>query len=529
MATLPGLPMFGHGQIEGFSEKYGMEFQRAYWDEIPDQYLVERHTREIFPLLRRRYLFAEVQHFLLYDFYTPEGQVDEDVFAYSNREGDDCSLVFYHNRYSDTRGWINASAAYSIKSDQGDERILIQSNLGAGLDLANEADCYVIFRDYVQNLEYIRNCQEIHQRGLYIELGAYHCHVFLNFRQVKDDEQGQYAHLASLLEGRGVPSIDEALKEIDLQPILEPYRALMNANMIGRLIDCRWRSKDSLSGPLQAETLNLTLAQVEQDFVRLLLAIQQFSGSADKEHPSEVPAPDLAKEIQNDLINVLSLPALVYQTDALYPLDPGRSKVYTAALRYLSGGPNEEFNLTNGSPALWGVLFAWIFTRKLGKILKPTDDQELTNTWLDEWLLAKSILSALQESGLNEWSASRGVALVRILVSRDAWYKPILTGEQSLQQTLEAWFADPIIQRFLGVNRYQDHFWFNKESFEELIWWFFTAAVIGRSETETLPSQLAGKADTEHITACYTIVMKLLEAESRSSYQVEKLIEGLLA
>ena len=49
MATLPGLPMFGHGQIEGFAEKYGMEYQRAYWDEPVDAYLVARHEREIFP------------------------------------------------------------------------------------------------------------------------------------------------------------------------------------------------------------------------------------------------------------------------------------------------------------------------------------------------------------------------------------------------------------------------------------------------------------------------------------------------
>ena len=26
MVTMPGLPMFGHGQIEGFEEKYGMEY-----------------------------------------------------------------------------------------------------------------------------------------------------------------------------------------------------------------------------------------------------------------------------------------------------------------------------------------------------------------------------------------------------------------------------------------------------------------------------------------------------------------------
>ncbi len=69
MATLPGLPMFGHGQIEGYGERYGMEYRRAYHDESPDTWLVARHEREISPLLHRRALFAEVRDFLLYDFY----------------------------------------------------------------------------------------------------------------------------------------------------------------------------------------------------------------------------------------------------------------------------------------------------------------------------------------------------------------------------------------------------------------------------------------------------------------------------
>ncbi|HVO41273.1 MAG TPA: alpha-amylase family glycosyl hydrolase, partial [Aggregatilineales bacterium] len=85
MVTLPGLPMFGHGQIEGFSEKYGMEYRRAYWDEQPDTYLIQRHEHEIFPLCKKRYLFAGVQNFLLYDFFRGDGSVDENVFAYSNR------------------------------------------------------------------------------------------------------------------------------------------------------------------------------------------------------------------------------------------------------------------------------------------------------------------------------------------------------------------------------------------------------------------------------------------------------------
>ncbi|MBM3137912.1 MAG: alpha-amylase, partial [Chloroflexi bacterium] len=77
MATMPGLPMFGHGQIEGLTEKYGMEYKRAYWDEYPDQQLIDRHNWQIFPLLERRWLFANVENFYLYDFFDQNGIVDE--------------------------------------------------------------------------------------------------------------------------------------------------------------------------------------------------------------------------------------------------------------------------------------------------------------------------------------------------------------------------------------------------------------------------------------------------------------------
>ncbi len=129
MATLPGLPMFGHGQIEGFTEKYGMEYRRAYWDEQVDWDLVHRHEREIFPLLRRRYLFAEVGTFpALRSLSRPKGDVNEDVFAYSNRAGDERALVVYHNKYANTRGWIRTSVGYAGKTGKGEERRLMQKD-----------------------------------------------------------------------------------------------------------------------------------------------------------------------------------------------------------------------------------------------------------------------------------------------------------------------------------------------------------------------------------------------------------------
>jgi len=131
LATMPGLPMIGHGQVEGFSEKYGMEYRRAYRDEHPDGWLVERHEREVFPLFHRRYLFAGVADFLLYDFFETGGSVNEDVFAYSNRLGNERALIVYHNRFAETSGWIRTSVAYSVP-DGGGRRSSALSGRGAG-------------------------------------------------------------------------------------------------------------------------------------------------------------------------------------------------------------------------------------------------------------------------------------------------------------------------------------------------------------------------------------------------------------
>jgi hypothetical protein len=46
LATLPGLPMFGHGQVEGFREKYGMEFRRPKW-EVAQQGLIGGTTAHL--------------------------------------------------------------------------------------------------------------------------------------------------------------------------------------------------------------------------------------------------------------------------------------------------------------------------------------------------------------------------------------------------------------------------------------------------------------------------------------------------
>ena len=53
MVTMPGLPMFGHGQIEGLLREVRHGVPPRLLGRAPDPWLVERHEREIFPLLRQ--------------------------------------------------------------------------------------------------------------------------------------------------------------------------------------------------------------------------------------------------------------------------------------------------------------------------------------------------------------------------------------------------------------------------------------------------------------------------------------------
>jgi len=221
MVTMPGLPMFGHGQIEGFTEKYGMEYKKAYWHEEIDWYLVQRHEVEVFPLMKKRHLFSGVENFALYDFYTPQGWVNEDVFAYSNRVGDERALIIYHNKYASTTGWIRYSTA--MMSEEGK---LIQKTLSQALNLKSESQYYYIFKDYKTGLDYIRQGKELAEKGLYVELGAYQYHIFLDFKEVCDDNRGYYARLTDSLNGRGAPNMNEEYKKIYFEPLLLLFKQL---------------------------------------------------------------------------------------------------------------------------------------------------------------------------------------------------------------------------------------------------------------------------------------------------------------
>jgi len=485
MVTMPGLPMFAHGQIEGFAEKYGMEYRYAKWNEEPDWDFIRRHEREIFPLVKRRHLFAEVQNFLLYDFYAPEGYVNEDVFAYSNRSGGERTLVIYHNKYASARGWVRTSAAYSIKAGEGEERRLVQKTMGEGLGLTPEDATFTLFRDQVTGLEYIRKSRELCEKGLYVELGAYKYHVFADFREVRDNQWQQYAHIAGYLNGRGAPSVEDVFKEILLQPVQHAFEELINPDLFRRLTEARvFRAE---AKPDQA-----IMEEIEQKMVNLLLEAKKFSSGSEDERT-------IANEVRQKLEAILRLPAISIRAPWVDVKEAVKEKLADHLIP-------------------WGTLLSWLFVHALGKVVHQKDFPELSRSWIDEWRLGKTIVRVLQDLGIEEEAAWRAVVLVKLMTSYHRWF-----GEKRAYPLVESLLKDNEVQQFLQINRYNDILWFNREAFDDLLGWLM---VMGAAEISS-PPQRPARQIAKDLEDCNGMIQRLKEAAKKSACQVEKLLEIL--
>jgi glycosidase len=178
LATLPGLPMLGHGQVEGFRERYGMEFRRARWEEPVDDQHAGHFAWAIVPLLKRRAEFSGTDRFHLYDALDDAANVVEDVYAYSNGSGESRSLVLVHHHYGETTVRIDHSVR-AAKPGGGGPKSSVR--LGDALELhgagAPADDVVLRLWDRRSDWELKRTAGELRREGLRVTLGAYEARV----------------------------------------------------------------------------------------------------------------------------------------------------------------------------------------------------------------------------------------------------------------------------------------------------------------------------------------------------------------
>jgi glycosidase len=486
MVTFPGLPMFGHGQIEGFAEKYGMEYRHAYLDEKVDETLVQRHDREIFPLLKKRRLFSGVENFWLFDFFTVNGHANENVFAFTNSDGKNHALVIVNNNLHSSEGWLNISSARLVNQS------VSQRSLAETLGLTNTRHEYVIFRDQISGLQFIRHIDDLIQHGFHIHLNGYEYHVFYDFRLVSSDNKHDYRRLQEYLGEGGIPEIENGLTELFIQPVLKPYRELVNAGYFKYLI-----------GFTQLENSQVPLAVLQEAKMKVNAFLKGIEVALGEPLPEKVP---VSAEILACLKAILVLKNLTNEAAVT------KMQKMQQAARYIMDGLT-EVNLY--------TLFAWCFTSQIGRSKAADVDGLLSEAWAEEWQLYKTSAGVLTQLGFTDEDVARSMKAIRLITGQEDWYTEL--GHKSLSEIAKSWFSKPEIQSFIQLNRFEDALWYDRAGFNEFLWWMAVTAYI---HCEMKPQCTHNEA-AEILLGCYAIIQDLSEADQGSDYKFEKLMDRI--
>jgi len=531
LVTMPGLPMFGHGQIEGFEEKYGMEYRRSYRDEVPDGYLVDRHEREIFPLMKRRSLFSGSVLFRIYDLYCGGGSVNENVFAYSNRAWingyEERALIFYNNSYYETAGWIKISDP-AIPSEGG----VCRDTLSEALAIHGDSKYFTLLREQKSNLWFIRSSKAISENGFFVSLKGYETQVFIDIYEVEDDVKGRWARLNHDLNGSGVLNPQAAIKDIFLGELYyrftELFKPEITAQMDSLLTSSSFQEtydslfKESIDAFNKTASQFISGAGTYDEWV-----IKDKKGAVIKF--TAVDNDTIQNEFKTFITNIK-----LFREELLNSLsEPGADIKGAAAIGIIASQEEiaSKFNIKCltllSGPVFYKVLLSYSALSLLSLIIgKEANGRHAAALAFDHWDIGRKLRDTLCSAAEQEaWRITdiiravlcRSGSLSGRKTSQTAW-KQILSGDPAAvaAKVIENNYNDDDFKRILGINLFDDAVWFNKEGFEDALFYSLCFFIIDGS------LDISVNEKYNCVSSIYNVLTK---AKNKSEFRFDTLLD----
>ena len=481
LITLPGLPMFAHGQVEGLSEKYGMEYKRAYYDEFADDNLVIRHEKEIFPLTKKRYLFSQVDNFELYDFIDSHGISNENVFAFTNRSGNEVSLVIYNNSYSEAIGNVTGSCERAF----GEEGRTSTTTIDKALGINSGYGFYYIFKDYIQQLEFIVSGSEISSAGFYFHLMGYQRKVLLDFREVYDAD-GRYKVLHDQLNGRGVYSIERSLSEMNLAPVHNSLTNLFTSIKFSRLLlALDFANKDEIEIP-----------EIDEEVSRIISNLSKIKSLNTSQS-------ELISQIQSDISSFKDFNKFFLEIS-----EAKRPAKWVAEVKSILYPENDIERKK--------ILSFLLLNRILFQILKSINSTDSKSFSFDELLLWKPLFEIY--GFLRYDDPGKSYELSKILFDSD------ISFNENVDRYFIKLFDEDIITSFVQVNEYENTKYFNKERIEELVKWHFIISCTNLFSENIFKGKVSKTFFKDSFKLTFENYSGIVQKILKSGYKVENLI-----
>ncbi len=497
LVTLPGLPMFAHGQLEGFSEKYGMEYKRSYYTEFVDEHLVWQHEKEIFPLTKKRYLFSQVYNFEFYDFIDQHSNVNENVFAFTNKIGDEVALVIYNNSYSEAFGTIN----YTCEKAFGEEGRTRTTSIDKALGINPAYGYYYIFKDPIQQLEFIYRGSDISSSGIYFHLMGYQKRILLDKKEIFDTD-GRYKMLYDYLNGKGVDSIERVSHELNLAPFHNSLINFFTSIKFSRIL-------------LSLDFYNPEITELPETDDEILRIYNELS----KIRSLSISSEEFLENIETDLSVISDFNLSFAET-----IRTKKNTKWITEVRSILFNKDDAARKRDLSFLIINTVFS--------RILKSLNNSNDIQNHFEDLILWKAFFEFAgfhnyDDSG-RMYELSKSLVQANNILFTDLENKSKKVSEKKEQDILKNYlynlFEDENISRFIQVNEYLHIRYFNKERVEELLRWIFIITLInkcGLTNGKKIPSQ---KYFTDKLKNYYQTYLKILELIAKSEYKVDLLL-----
>jgi hypothetical protein len=349
---------------------------------------------------------------------------------------------------------------------------------------------FVAFRDARTGLEYLRSTKDLWAHGLAVSLDAYRSNVFWEFRDIWDGVAGQWARLAGRLAGAGVASLDDALRELQLEPIHGPFRAIFADGLTVAVLD--------------GVATKAQLDELERRVTVFLSAVAEATG-VDGD-PAEIASRIRARAERAFVGMAVSAEDAGFAAAAMAVADADAAIEPSDA-----GDPERAHGLGRRDRA---TLLAWVTLSQTGGLAPGADIAATSLAWYDELRVPGALVAGLHDTGFGEGDAWAITDDVRVLLALPRPSGIRGSARVVAARLLEAWLARETSRVAIGLNTWEGVDYLDRDRLRDLLSWAVRLDMIDAPDDRTAAASVRAAA-------------RLADAAEATGYRVDRLREVL--
>jgi hypothetical protein len=417
---------------------------------------------------------------------------------------DEKALIFFNNSYYETAGWIKVSDR-AVPVDGGTRR----DSLSEALGVHGEGHYFTLLSEKKSNLWFIRSSKAICENGFFVGLKGYETQVFMDIYEVADDAKGRWARLNNDLEGRGVPDPLAAIKDIFLGDLYYNFILMFDAEIVAKLCNITGASPDLDS-----------LKDLAHDF---FITASRFIDGADGAYD---PWITLDEEGVSCVFTNIATNKIMGEFEELVTRI---AKMKEALEKDSSAKPllaSITDRITKG-PLLCAITLGYGLISLLRHVIgKEATGSHAADLAFTHWDLGRKLREIFYKFGATENEAWRIIDIARVVLSKTSLPKQAVfekasekfDAEEFAALIIESNYLDEDFRRILGINIFDDVAWFNKEGFEDAL--FYASLFFMVDGSVNIPI----KERVDRIAKIYDVLTK---AEKKSGYRLDNLLDSL--